>query len=379
MSEEAPTADMTAAAPESKDTETASPTAESTSPQLTVAEADPPKASPIDSGPIEAEPVEAEAVESGPIEGEAEVAAPAPPEPASAGSDSAEAKPPASQPSVEGTVIGWNDGGFHVAVNGKSGFCPRSEMEMSANLEPKDLVDKTFRFSVLRVDKKGKRIVLSRRAQVQGERRQVVGKLRGEMEQGEVLSGTVASLTDFGAFIDLGGVQGLLHVSEISRKRIDDPRSVLQEGQEVQVKILKIEQGGRRISLSMKALEPDPWRDAAKQFPQGAVVKGTVERTANFGAFVEIAPGLTGLLPTANMSLPRNASAARVYHPGKEISVQILSVDSRRRRVSLGLEGSGTEGSKADLDSFRQKQGKEETSFNAMAAAFEKARRTQSD
>ncbi|MCH7665817.1 MAG: S1 RNA-binding domain-containing protein [Acidobacteria bacterium] len=286
---------------------------------------------------------------------------------------------PTELPSVEGKVIGWNDGGFHVVVNGKTGFCPRSEMEVGAPRKPKDYVDETFNFSVLRVEKGGKRIVLSRKARLESDRKEALGKLRGEMEQGQVLTGTVASLTDFGAFIELGGVQGLLHVSEISRRRINDPREILQEGEEVEVKILAIEKGGRRISLSMKALEPDPWKDADKLFPQGKVVKGVVERTANFGAFIEIAPGLTGLLPTSNMSLPRDASAARVYHPGKEVSVQIVSVDRRRRRVSLGLEGSGTEGSKADFDSFRKQQKSEEPAFNAMAAALDRARGVSSD
>lgn len=293
--------------------------------------------------------------------------------------DAAQKSRPAELPTVEGKVIGWNDGGFHVVVDGKTGFCPRSEMEAGAPREPKDYVDETFTFSVLRVEKSGKRIVLSRKARLHSDHREAVGKLRGEMEPGQVLTGTVASLTDFGAFVDLGGVQGLLHVSEISRKRINDPREVLQEGQEVEVKVLRIEKGGRRISLSMKALEPDPWKEADKLFPQGKVVKGVVERTANFGAFVEIAPGLTGLLPTSNMSLPRNASASRVYHPGKEVSVQIVSVDSRRRRVSLGLEGSGTEGSKADFDSFRERQQGEEPAFNALAEALKKARRVSSD
>lgn len=337
------------------------PAAESAEPVLVDAEGQPQKPAGAEAG---SEPEVAES--------EVKVAGPASPEPT-------EAEPPAVLPTVAGKIIGWNDGGFHVVVDGKTGFCPRSEMEISSSQEPKDLVDQTFSFSVLRVENKGRRIVLSRKVSVRGERREAVGKLRGEMAQGEVVTGTVASLTDFGAFVDVGGVQGLLHVSEISRKRVEDPRAVLEEGQEVQVKVLKIEKGGRRISLSMKALEPDPWRDAEKKFPQGTVVKGTVERTANFGAFVEIAPGLTGLLPTSNMSLPRNASAARIYHPGKEISVQVVSVDSRRRRVSLGLEGSGTEGSKADLDSFRRKQDGEETSFNAMAAAFEKARRAPTD
>lgn len=286
---------------------------------------------------------------------------------------------PTELPTVEGKVIGWNDGGFHVVVDGKTGFCPRSEMEVGAPRTPKDYVDETFTFSVLRVEKGGKRIVLSRKARLESDRKEVLGKLQEEMEQGQVLTGTVASLTDFGAFIELGGVQGLLHVSEISRRRINDPREVLQEGEEVEVKILAIEKGGRRISLSMKALEPDPWKDADKLFPQGKVVQGVVERTANFGAFIEIAPGLTGLLPTSNMSLPRDASAARVYHPGKKVSVQIVSVDKRRRRVSLGLEGSGTEGSKADFDSFRQQQQNEEPAFNAMAAALDRARTASSD
>jgi len=282
-------------------------------------------------------------------------------------------------PTVEGKVIGWNDGGFHVVVDGKTGFCPRSEMTVGAAREPKDYVDETFTFSVLRVEKGGKRIVLSRKARVESDRKEALSKLRGEMEKGQVLFGTVASLTDFGAFVDLGGVQGLLHVSEISRRRIDDPREVLQEGQEVEVQILSIEKGGRRISLSMKALEPDPWQDVEKLFPQGKVVQGVVERTANFGAFIEIAPGLTGLLPTAHMALPRETNAARVYHPGKQVSVQILSVDKRRRRISLGLEGSGTEGSQADFDSFRKQQQQDEPAFNALAAALNKARGLSSD
>lgn len=297
---------------------------------------------------------------------------------ASGGSD---AEPESAKlPTVEGKVIGWNDGGFHVVVDGKTGFCPRSEMESGAPREPKDYVDETFTFSVLRVERGGKRIVLSRKSRLESDRKKALGRLRGEMAQGEVLIGTVASLTDFGAFIELdGGVQGLLHVSEISRRRIEDPREVLQEGQEVEVKILSIEKGGRRISLSMKALEPDPWKDAEKLFPQGKVVEGVVERTANFGAFIEIAPGLTGLLPTANMALPRDASVARVYHPGKRVKVQVVNVDKRRRRVALGLEGSGTEGSQADFDSFRKQQQQEEPAFNAMAAAFAKARGLTSD
>jgi small subunit ribosomal protein S1 len=275
---------------------------------------------------------------------------------------------------IEGRVIGWNNGGFHVVVGSTTAFCPRSEMELGVAKDPGEYLDKTFAFQVLRVQKKGRRVVLSRAALLRGERARVRSEAREKLSVGSVVSGVVASLTDFGAFIDLGGVQGLLHVSEMSRHRIDHPSDHLQVGQEVEVKILKLEKGGRRISLSMRALEPDPWKGIQDRFPEGSVVNGTVEKTTSFGAFIQLEPGLTGLLPASALALPRDASLARVYPPGKELRVQVVAVDPRRQRISLTLEGSALEGSRNDYQAYlrEQRQSDSAKGFNALADAFRK-------
>ena len=275
---------------------------------------------------------------------------------------------------VTGKVIGWNDGGFHVVTNEVTAFCPRSEMETGKPEAPASYVDNEFDFRVLEIQEAGRRIVVSRNALLRADRGRRKAVLRDSLTAGEIVKGRIASLTDFGAFVDLGGVQGLVHVSEISRTRVQKPSDVLEAGQEVTVKILKVEQGGKRISLSMKALEPDPWDGVADRFEEGAVVRGTVEKTADFGAFVALEPGLTGLLPSSGLSLPRGASLARFFPRGKELSVQILRVDPRRRRISLALEGSRTEGSRSDYKDYVKGQKSSDSSegFNALAAAFEK-------
>ncbi len=275
---------------------------------------------------------------------------------------------------VEGRIIGWNNGGFHVVVGATTAFCPRSEMELGGAKEPSEYLDKTLQFQVLRVQKKGRRVVLSRAALLRGERSKARSDARDKLTAGSVVTGRVASLTDFGAFVDLGGVQGLIHVSEMSRQRVEHPSDVLEVGQEVEVKILKLEKGGRRISLSMRALQPDPWQAIHERFADGSVVTGKVEKTTSFGAFIELEPGLTGLLPASAIALPRDASLARVYPPGKDVQVQIVSVDSRRQRISLTLEGSTLEGSRGDYQAFVRDQHQAEPTqgFNALADAFRK-------
>ncbi len=275
---------------------------------------------------------------------------------------------------IEGRVIGWNNGGFHVVVGATTAFCPRSEMELGAAKDPSEYLDKTLEFQVLRVQKKGRRVVLSRAALLRGERAKIRSEARDKLSAGSVVKGRVASLTDFGAFVDLGGVQGLVHVSEMSRQRVEHPSDMVEVGQEIEVKILKLEKGGRRISLSMRALEPDPWQEIHDRFPDGSVVTGKVEKTTSFGAFIELEPGLTGLLPASVISLPRDASLPRVYPPGKQVQVQIVSVDSRRQRISLTLEGSALEGSRSDYQAYvRDHRDTEPTQgFNALADAFRK-------
>ena len=277
------------------------------------------------------------------------------------------------QTSVDGRVIGWNRGGFHVVIGGITAFCPRSEMELGHPRSPKEYLDQTFPFQVLKVQKRGRRVVVSRTASLKSERSKLRNEMRQQLETGATLDGRIASLTDFGAFVDLGaGIQGLVHISEISHQRIDKPQDLLEVGQEVNVKVLGVEKGGKRISLSMRALESNPWSDIRDRFPGGTLIKGKVQRTTRHGAVVELAPGITGLLPTSAMSLPRDASVARAFPPGREVSVQVVNVDDRRHRISLAPEGSAVEGTWHDFQSYRKDEDQGQ-GFNALANALKKA------
>jgi len=275
---------------------------------------------------------------------------------------------------VEGRVIGWNNGGFHVVTEGVTAFCPRSEMELGHSKSPESYLDKSFLFRILKIQKRGRRVVLSRAVELRTERDQARADAQKRLELGASLTGRVASLTDFGAFIELGGgLQGLVHVSEISRQRIEKPSDVLKVGDEVEVKVLRMDKEGKRISLSISQLQADPWADIQKRFPPGAIVDGKVQKAESFGAFVELEPGLTGLLPTAAMSIPRETSPARIYHPGKQVRVQVVAIDTRRQRIALALEGSSVEGSRVDYQSYvRSHKTDTEQGFNALADAFRK-------
>jgi small subunit ribosomal protein S1 len=276
--------------------------------------------------------------------------------------------------SVEGTVIGWNKGGFHVALGSLAAFCPRSEMETAKAHRPADYMEQTLPFRVLRIEDGGRRIVLSRAALMRAERSREREDVRSNLAAGAIVEGTIASLTDFGAFVELGsGVQGLIHVSELAHRRVENPREVVKEGQSVRVKILKIEK--KRISLSLRALEEDPWRAVASRYRVGTTVQGRVQRNEKFGAVIELEPGVTGLLPTSKMEVPRDSSAARAFPAGKELAVQVTAIDPKRRRISLGIEGTGAEGSHRDVKDFQRHQDKG-TGLNAIAAAFAKLRKT---
>ena len=274
---------------------------------------------------------------------------------------------------VDGRVFGWNNGGFHVVVGEVPAFCPRSEMEADGRLaEPESYLDQTLEFLVIRIQGKARRVVLSRSALERRQQHRQREETLKEIATGSVATGTVTSVVEFGAFVDLGGVEGLVHRTELTRRRYDRIEDVVAVGDQVEVKVLKIEKGGRRISLSMKALEVDPWKDVAERFAEGSVVVGKVEHTAPPGAFVELEPGLTGLLPTSEMNIPREAIPARIFPPGKEVKVVVMSLDSRRRRISLALEGSKPGASHRDLAEFQKSQKQDESGFGALAAAFAK-------
>lgn len=364
---------------------------------------------------------------------------------------------------VDGKVIGWNKGGFHIASDGVTAFCPRSLMELGNRPKPPShYVNNTYSFHVLEIKEAGRRIVLTRRPAIRTERRQALDEIRSKQESREPVSGKVTSVTEFGAFVDLGGgLGGLVHRTQISRTRSGEPADLVKVGQQVQALVTKVEtKNGKRsarISLSMKALEADPWKETAKgftagdqfrgkvvrhcefgffvelapgldglvhtsqlpigksmshpgfatgeeiegwivevapkrrrialslrevpasdpwkdlgkQYVEGAEVEGKVEQVSRFGVFVELEPGLTGLLPMSAVKLPEGGLARRTYPPGREIKVVIESIDRKRRRLGLAPPGSQLVGTKTDYRKYRQRQ-KDSSGLNVMAAAFAK-------
>jgi len=242
----------------------------------------------------------------------------------------------ANQAYVEGKVIGWNQGGFHVVVDGITSFCPRSSMELGAPKEPAQYLDQSFLFRVLRVEEKGHRLVVSHAAVLRDERAHKTAETRAALTVGSTVTGKVISLTDFGAFVDLGGIEGLIHVSELKRTRVTHPNEVLKVGDDVTAKIIKLPKGGDRVSLSMKALEPDPWDGIAAQFANGSKFTGKVMRKSEFGWFVELAPGVEGLLHVSQLAPGMKAEDPKLA-PGETLEGWVREVEPARRRISLAL------------------------------------------
>ncbi len=285
---------------------------------------------------------------------------------------------------VEGKVGAVNKGGVDVWVAGLRGFCPISQLERGFVEDASEFVGGKYLFRITRYEEDGRgrgpNIVLSRRSLLEEEARAKAEETRASLKEGAVVRGTVTSLASYGAFVDLGGLEGLLHVSEIDHARIAHPQEVLKVGQEVEVKILKIEAGedpktGRpreRFSLSRKALAADPWQEASKRFPAGTVTQGTVVRVDTFGAFVELAPGLDGLLHISEL-----ATEKRIDHPrevvelGQSLEVRIKSVETDRRRISLSLSSSEPDVNLGGETYQAQPQGG--GGFGAMADFFKKA------
>lgn len=237
---------------------------------------------------------------------------------------------------VEGKVSGRNKGGYEVRVGGLRGFCPYSQMGLSQGEDQDSVLGKSFDFAILEMSDNGRRLVMSREALLRDERDARAAEVWAKIVVGVVLPGTVRSVTKFGAFVDIGGVEGLVHVSEISRRRIERPADVLTPGDAVRVKVIKIEPETRRLSLSMKELEDDPWTGAAQKYGPGDTFQGRVVRAVDFGLFVEVEPGLEGLVHVSQ--LPRGSKVTdEAFGPGSILDGYIREVDSERRRLSLSL------------------------------------------
>lgn len=246
---------------------------------------------------------------------------------------------------VEGVVSGINKGGAEVQVRGMRAFCPLSQLDLRYVEDPAQFVGQRLAFKVSQFEEGRTRpnIVLSRRAILEEEQKSRAAEVRSRIQVGSVVTGKVTSLASYGAFVDLGGLEGMLHVSEIGYSRLAHPKEVLNVGDEVEVEVIKIEKGKdekkpERISLSRRSLEKDPWQEAASSFPDGTELPGKVMRMESFGAFVEIAPGIEGLLHISEIGGGRRLNHPReALQQGQEIPVRVLNVDTGKRRISLGM------------------------------------------
>jgi small subunit ribosomal protein S1 len=359
---------------------------------------------------------------------------------------------------VEGKITGRNKGGFDVNFSGVRAFCPLSQIELGKIENPDAHLNQTYEFRITEFADEGKKFVVSRAALLREQAAARAEETRKQVVPGAVLTGRVRTMMPFGAFVDLGGIDGLLHVSEMSRRRVNDPKDLVSVGQEVTVKVLKIEQDGKRISLSMKEFERDPWGDVAGRYEPGAqfsgriarktdfgffvelepgidgllhvsqlppgmkpsdeslaigssisgwirevdpskrrislalrevsttdpweeaeskyaagrVVEGTVERAAQPGVFVQLEPGLTGLIPVSEMNMPAGGDPGKVHRPGERVQVKVLSIDRNRKRIALSHEAAKEAADRGEYLKY-QEEARENEGKSAMALAFERA------
>jgi len=248
---------------------------------------------------------------------------------------------------VEGTISAVNKGGVDVTVAGVRGFCPISQLDTRRTEDASGMVGQKLMFRITKYeeDRRGPNLVLSRRALLEEEGRARAVETRAKLQVGAVLPGVVTGLKDFGAFVDLGGIEGMLHVSEIGFSRVTRPADVLAIGQPVTVQVIRIEKRNdpnrpEQVALSLKALAADPWEEAASRFPAGTRVAGTVMRVEPFGAFVELAPGVEGLAHISTLGGGKPLRHARdAVKPGDRLEVTVIAVDRERRRLSLAPAG----------------------------------------
>jgi small subunit ribosomal protein S1 len=237
---------------------------------------------------------------------------------------------------VEGKVAARNKGGFDVSVAGLRAFCPLSQIALGKIENPDSFIGQAYEFRVTELSDDGRRIVVSRAALMKEAAASRAEETRKAIVPGAELTGKVKTLTAFGAFVDLGGVDGLLHVSEMSRRRVTDPKEIVAVGQEVRVKVIKVDNNGKRISLSMKDQEPDPWSDVAERFTPGTPFSGKILRSTDFGFFVEVEPGLDGLVHLSQLPLGIKPSDPSIAI-GSTVSGWIREVDPSKKRLSLSL------------------------------------------
>ncbi|WP_374412126.1 30S ribosomal protein S1 [Novosphingobium colocasiae] len=240
---------------------------------------------------------------------------------------------------VEGTIFGRVKGGFTVDLDGAVAFLPGSQVDIRPVRDVAPLMDVPQPFQILKMDRRRGNIVVSRRAVLEETRAEQRSELIDKLSEGQVIEGVVKNITDYGAFVDLGGIDGLLHVTDMSYKRVNHPNEVINIGDTVTVQIIRINQDTQRISLGMKQLESDPWDGATVKYPVGAKLAGTVTNITEYGAFVELEAGIEGLVHVSEMSwTKKNVHPGKIVSTSQEVEVMVLEVDSDKRRISLGLK-----------------------------------------
>src|SRR5881398_577042 len=240
---------------------------------------------------------------------------------------------------VEGAIFGRVKGGFTVDLGGAVAFLPGSQVDIRPVRDVGPLMDLPQPFQVLKMDRRRGNIVVSRRAILEETRAEQRSGLIQSLAEGQVIEGVVKNITDYGAFVDLGGIDGLLHVTDISYKRVNHPSEVLNIGDTVKVQIIRINKDKQRISLGMKQLESDPWEGASAKYPVGGVFRGRVTNITEYGAFVELEAGIEGLVHVSEMSwTKKNVHPGKIVSTSQEVEVVVLDVDPQKRRISLGLK-----------------------------------------
>ena len=240
---------------------------------------------------------------------------------------------------VEGVIFGRVKGGFTVDLSGAVAFLPGSQVDIRPVRDVQPLMDLPQPFQILKMDRKRGNIVVSRRAVLEENRAEQRSGLIQSLAEGQVIDGVVKNITDYGAFVDLGGIDGLLHVTDLSYKRVNHPSEMLNIGDTVKVQIIRINRDTQRISLGMKQLESDPWDGAGSKYPVGAKLSGRVTNITEYGAFVELEPGIEGLVHVSEMSwTKKNVHPGKIVSTSQEVDVVVLEVDQDKRRISLGLK-----------------------------------------
>ena len=240
---------------------------------------------------------------------------------------------------VEGRIFGRVKGGFTVDLDGAVAFLPGSQVDIRPVRDVTPLMDMAQPFQILKMDRRRGNIVVSRRAVLEETRAEQRSELIDKLAEGQVIDGVVKNITDYGAFVDLGGIDGLLHVTDMSYKRVNHPSEMIEIGQTVTVQIIRINEETQRISLGMKQLESDPWDGVSAKYPVGMKMTGTVTNITEYGAFVEIEPGIEGLVHVSEMSwTKKNVHPGKIVSTSQEVEVMVLEVDSEKRRISLGLK-----------------------------------------